>query len=229
MWEAIIGAGSKLLGGLLSSSSQEDIAARNIQNQIMFAQHGLSWRAADATAAQDKYGINRLTMLGAPSASFSNVTGDSGLGDAVGSAGESVGRGIGAATAEPSKADQLNEKLLEAKIANVNADTVRMMKAASDKQTILGTPGIPLPPSDPRGPVINLMQRARDPRTGEIVWIPSEKAASPLQTLAASPTNAALAGRSLSEGLIGLDRPGQAERNAYRDQHIPFEPYYTPF
>lgn len=230
---SLISGGLGLLGGIFGQNNQANIAAQNVAYQREFAQQGVTWRAEDATRAQNETGINRLALLGTPTNSFSNIVGDNSLGDAIGRAGQELGRAVTASTAQPSRADQLNEKLLEAKIANVNADTVRMTAAASKIATTMGVPGIPMPPPDPRGPVIPLMQRAWDPRTNEIVWIPSDKAASPLQTLAASPTNAALAGRGLTEGLTGWDASwgpspelnAAAARAASKAQYDP----YTPF
>lgn len=208
---SLVGAGTRLLGGILGQSSADKQAAANRQAQLDFAQHGVTWKAQDATAAQEATGINRLALLGVPTNSFSNVVGSTSLADSIGGAGQDLGRAIAAGTDKDSRAQQLNEKLFEAKIANVNADTIRLQAGASALMRNAaqpGTaPGIPLPPEDPRGPVIPLMQRARDPRTGEIVWIPSEKAASPLQTLAASPINAGLAGKTIGEVLSGESRP----------------------
>lgn len=206
----LLGAGisaiTKIFGGNADRKAAEQQAAANRQAQLDFAQHGVTWKAQDATQAQDATGINRLALLGVPTNSFSNVVGGDGGGAGISGAGQDIGRAIAAATSQQSRADQLNEKLLEAKIANVNADTVRMQAAASAIATKLGQPGtanVPFPTPDPRGPVIPLMQRARDPRTGEIVWIPSEKAASPLQTLAATPLNAALGGKSFGDIVFG--------------------------
>lgn len=209
MWpffSSLIGAGSSLLGGLFGRSTSEEIAQQNIQQQLNFAQHGVQWRVNDARAA----GINPLAALGISTPGFQNVVGDNSLGEGISKAGQDISRGVSALQDKATRMTDLEEKLVEAKIANVNADTTRMLasaSAAARSNPPGNPPGVPLPVPDPRGPVINLMQRARDPRTGEIVWIPSEKAASPLQTLAAAPTNAALAGRGLSEGLLGLDGP----------------------
>lgn len=238
---SIIGAGISAISKIFGGKSSDDAAAKqaeaNRQAQLDFAQHGVSWKAQDATDAQANTGINRLALLGVPTNSFSNTVGSTALGDSIGNAGQDIGRAVAAATAQPSREQQLNEKLLEAKVANVNADTVRMQAAASAIATKLGQPAtanVPLPPEDPRGPVIPLMQRARDPRSGEIVWIPSEKAASPLQTLAASPTNAALGARSLSEGLTGFgewspgpEMQGAAQRAASDMQYTPW--FNPPF
>jgi len=226
-----ISAGASYFGGQSTAAAQQKIAEENIAYQKDFARNALSWRAEDATDAQRATGINRLTLLGAPTSSFSNVVGASDAGAGLRDAGQNIGRAIAAASAIDERARELDAKLVQAKIDNVNADTTRMMAAASGA-AIVNQPGTPppMPTPDPRGPVINLMQRARDPRTGEIVWIPSEKAASPLQTLAASSTNAALAGRSLSEGLMGF--PGGSDswwpfrRDAWKgvdlDQYSPY-------
>jgi hypothetical protein len=192
----------------------------NIAAQREFAQNSVAWRVQDAINS----GINPLAALGMQGMSFSNVVApqstamadfkasrseaSGAMAAGLSAAGQNLDRAISALAPERVRAAQLENDLLEAKIANTNADTASTLGAASRTAVRMqpGTgPGIPLPPEDPRGPVINLMQRARDPRTGEIVWIPSEKAASPLQTLGATPTNAALAGRALTEGLVGFE------------------------
>lgn len=205
---ALIGGGANILGGLLGQQSAQRVAQQNIQAQQQFAQHGIQWKVEDARAA----GINPLAALGASTSSFSNIAGSNDLGAGVSAAGQNVARAALANQADAVKARDLEMKLLEAKIANVNSDTARTMAIASNLATTHGAagsaPGIPLPQADPRGPVIPLVQRAWDPRTNEVVWIPSEKAASPLQTLGAANINAALAGRSVSEGLAGFPGSG---------------------
>lgn len=200
---SLIGAGTSLLGGIFNRDAAAKTAQRNIDNQNYVNQTQLTFRAQDATNAEKATGINRLALLGVPTSSVSNVVGDTSFGDSIKSAGQDLGRAVAAATAQQSRADQLNEKLLEAKIANVNADTVRMTAAASQIATSLAQPAtaVPFPTPDPRGPVIQLYQRARDYRTGDIIDIPSEKAASPLQTIAASPINAAMAARTIGDAV----------------------------
>lgn len=232
----LISGGSSLLGSSMNAKAQQAIAAANIQNQINFAKNSLSWRAQDATEAQQATGINRLALLGVPTSSFSNVVGATDPGAGVREAGQDIGRAVAAASSIDQRRNELENKLLEAKIANVNADTTQQLARASDAARVNapGTPP-PMPREDPRGPIIPLMQRAQDPRTGEIIWIPSEKAASPLQTLAAMPTNAALAGRGASEGLLGFPGGGvnwgwpdwlPLRRDAWRgvdnSQYVPF-------
>lgn len=225
----LLGAGANLLGGFFNRSSAESIAQQNIQNQLAFAQHGVQWRVQDAQRA----GINPLAALGISTPGFQNVAGDSSFGEGIGKAGQDISRAISAYQDKNSRMAELEQKLAEAKIANVNADTARMLASASDAARAHppGTgPGVPLPQSDPRGPVIQLMQRAVDWRTGEVVDIPSDKAASPLQTLAATPTNAALAGYGAYRGLTGWDSGGinwlPLRRDAWRgvdsSQYAPF-------
>lgn len=233
---SIIGGASKIFGGLLgqSAGAKDAQAAQNLafQQSQMAQQNAIPNLVAGAKAA----GINPLAALGVSSPGFSAVVNpNSGeAGKAIGEAGQDISR---AALASFDKSKVLEEELLKAKIANVNADTVKLQATASGiARSVAPTgtmKGIPLPPEDPRGPVINLMQRARDPRTGEIVWIPSEKAASPLQTLAASPTNIALGARALSEGLIGFDTdgggvvPSASARRSLNPTSSDW--YYTPF
>ncbi|QCQ85084.1 DNA pilot protein [Blackfly microvirus SF02] len=235
---SLIGAGAKIFGGQQSASAAEKIAQENIANQRDVAQNRIQWTVQDA----EKAGINPLAALGNATQSYSNVVGSDALGSSIGDAGQSLGRAVAAMAPVKLRNAELENQLLEAKIKNMDSDTVSNMKAASDQVTKLGQPGtaVPFPTPDPRGAVINLMQRARDPRTGEIVWIPSKDAASPLQTLAALPTNAALAGRGASEGLIGFDggsdswmpfrgvtgAVGRAVQNYWRP---PSTDYYSPY
>lgn len=206
---ALIGAGSSLLGGIFNRNSAEEMQQRNLAQQLAFAQNRIQWTVNDAKAA----GINPLAALGNATQTYSNIAGDSSLGDSIASAGQNLSRSIAAGSDKETKLDQLNAKLVEAKIRNVDADTLQKTADASDRVRAVqpGDPpgvNVPFPPEDPRGPVIQLMQRARD-IDGNIVLIPSEKAASPLQTLAATPTNAALAARGTYNVLTGTPNPWQ--------------------
>lgn len=201
----LIGAGAKIFEGFMNRDSAKDAQQRAIDDANYRAQTQLTFRAQDATNAEAATGINRLALLGiSPGSGPSFSAGDTGMGSAVGEAGQNIGRAVASLADKKTRADELNEQLLEAKIANVNADTVRMTAIASKLATNLGQPGtgpgVPLPQEDPRGPVINMMQRARMPN-GEIVEIFSEKAASPMQTMGMTPLNAAIAARSLGGGV----------------------------
>jgi len=203
----LLGAGTSLLGGIFNRNSAEEMQQRNLQQQLAFAQNRIQWTVEDAKKA----GINPLAALGNATQTYSNIAGDSSLGDSISSAGQSLSRSIAAGSDRDDKLDQLNQKLIEAKIRNVDADTLEKTSAASARVTAQqpgDPPGalVPFPREDPRGPVINMFQRAMMP-DGSIVLIPSEKAASPLQTLAATPLNAALAAASTFSGVFGGSTP----------------------
>ncbi|UDN67849.1 DNA pilot protein [robinz microvirus RP_147] len=219
----LIGAGANLLGGIFNRQSQQDINNQNImaQNatnqanlnaQREFAQSGVQWRVNDARAA----GINPLAALGASTSSFSNLiaphadASDS-LGKGIAAGGQDLGRAIAAMAPVKLRAAELDNQLTEAKIRNLDREFTADSGNTSSIVTKLGQPGtgpgvnVPYPTPDPRGVVIPMLQRARMP-DGTIVEIPLEKAASPLQTLAATPTNAMLALRAAT-GNLGVPVP----------------------
>lgn len=57
---ALIGAGSSLLGGVMGNQATSQQNQANLQFQRQFAQHGISWKVADAKRA----GIHPLAALG---------------------------------------------------------------------------------------------------------------------------------------------------------------------
>ena len=137
---SLVGAAGSLLGGILGQNTQSDIAQQNLQFQEFEAAHGISQKVADAKAA----GINPLVALGASTFNPSAVTVGNALGEGVSSAGQDVGRAVSALMPnEKSRADQLNEELLQAKIDNVNADTTHQMFVNSQVAKNLGQPGTP--------------------------------------------------------------------------------------
>lgn len=196
----LIGAGASIFNGIENRSAAQSLNNQNIANQLMFARNRIQWTVADA----NKAGINPLAALGNATQTYSNVTGDTGLGDSVARSGQDIGRAVAALAPIKVRNAELENLLLEAKIRNFDSDTVANMKAASDIHKNLGQPGtppgvdVPFPRSDPRGPVEQLEQRFWD-RDGKLVTIPSVKAASPLQTLGALPTNALMAIRSAGD------------------------------
>lgn len=112
MLETLLGAGLKLVGGLMGQNQAKDAqeaanaqAAANIKSQYEFAQNAIQWKAADAAKA----GIHPLYALGASTTSFSPVSvgqvTSSPLGEALGSIGQDVTR---AASANRSPTERLN-------------------------------------------------------------------------------------------------------------------------
>lgn len=79
---AIAGLAGKGLDAWISSKN----AAKNIKYQKQFAQHGISWKVADAKAA----GLHPLAALGANTTSFSPVS----VGSNFGEAGQDISRAI---------------------------------------------------------------------------------------------------------------------------------------
>lgn len=138
--DTLFGGGLSILGGLLGQKNQQSLAAQNLQNQMMFAQKGLQWRAADATAAQNATGINRLTLLGAPTASFQSLAGSSDLAEGVRGAGNIVGEGDLLGGGE-SETDKLNKELIRAKIDATKADITHQQLINSKLATDVVAPG----------------------------------------------------------------------------------------
>lgn len=104
---AMIGAAGNLIGGLINSGNVADanrrtaeIAQRNFDMQNESLHHGLQLRAEDAIDAYHRTGIHPLTMLGVNPASASvvgaNFAADNSLGNAVGNAGQELGRAVSA-------------------------------------------------------------------------------------------------------------------------------------
>lgn len=89
---ALIGAAGSILGGAISGEGQRKAASMNADLQREFAQHGISWRVADAKRS----GIHPLAALGAQlhQAQPSYVGGsDYGLTNAGQYAGQAIARG----------------------------------------------------------------------------------------------------------------------------------------
>lgn len=128
MLGSLISGGLGLLGGLFSDNSQAKANAENIKYQKQFAQEGIQWRVADA----EKAGVHPLYALGAQTTSFSpSVVGSSGVGTALASAGQDIGRAVAAkySTDEFTKTTQaltlqrmgLENDLLASQIRKINA------------------------------------------------------------------------------------------------------------
>lgn len=190
---SLVGAGSSLLGGLMGSNAADKQAEANNQMQLDFAQNGLSWKAGDATRAQAATGINRLALLGAPTSSYSNVVGGDGGGSAMSGAGQDIGRAIAALAPGANRKADLQNKLLEAQIANVNSDTVRNQASAS--RQVVSAPSAPTP----------LYTNYRTPE-GDTVTLPSREASSSLQNGASYLSDAAIMGDMTLRNL-GLRHP----------------------
>lgn len=101
--DAMLSAGTTLLGGFLNRSETAKNNQRQLENaeanralQLKFAQEGIRWKVNDAKDA----GIHPLYALGAQTTSFSPVslgtTADTSLGSAMASAGQDLSRSMNA-------------------------------------------------------------------------------------------------------------------------------------
>lgn len=102
---ALIGAGSSLLGGLLSNRANRRTVAANAQAQREFAQQGVRWKVEDARAA----GIHPLYALGAQTHSFSPIAVSDSMGPALASAGQDIGRAVQATRTQEERTDRLGD------------------------------------------------------------------------------------------------------------------------
>lgn len=117
---ALIGGASSLLGGLFSSKSNLKATKAQIEAQREFAQHGVTWRVADARQA----GLHPLAALGMQPANFSPVVIPDSMGPAIAEAGQNIGRAV-QATSVPklTEIDQLQAEYLRAQIREADART----------------------------------------------------------------------------------------------------------
>lgn len=204
---SLIGAGANLLGGLFNRQSSQDIAAQNIANQRLFAQNAIQWRVADARAA----GINPLAALGAQTSSFSNVVGDTGLGNSIGAAGQDIGRAVNAMSPDAAKMKQLEMRLAELKVQNAEQDIVHNQLLNSKLARDLASPGsgpgvtvrgVPLPRPSPF--TVNTLPLTQDYRGshGERITLPSAEASQALQNLASTPGGMVVAAELLRRNSV---------------------------
>lgn len=109
---SMISAGANLISGFLGSSAASkaqaqnaEIARRNMDNQIDFAQRGIRWKVEDAKKA----GIHPIYALGAPTTSFSPVnfsaTADNSWANAASAMGQDISRAVNATRTAPERVD----------------------------------------------------------------------------------------------------------------------------
>lgn len=136
----VFGAIAQTVGGLINrqearqtrlSNEKQGEVARHLREQDIayqreFAQHGIRWRVEDAKAA----GLHPLSALGAAGASYTpgpipivSSVPDTSLGDAIGRAGQDLGRAISASQNEQERRTRdLQIKLLETQVDRNSAE-----------------------------------------------------------------------------------------------------------
>lgn len=182
--EALIGAASSALGGLLGNKSAKEAnqaAERNAQKQYEqqkeFAQSGIQWKVADA----EKAGIHPLYAMGANTVSYApqSIGSTPSNFDFVGQAGQNIGRAIDATRSNPAKQNALALTASKIQLEGLQLDNeIKKAQLASTIATAnpfgRATPGLPgtgttsfmdgqgnTPQSDPIPP---LMHSARQPQ-----------------------------------------------------------------
>jgi len=156
---SVLGAAASLAGGLVGGGSSRQAneraateAAHNRQAQLLTAQHGISWRAADAMNAYKSTGIHPLALLGVQGPTYSPVSTaftTSPVGEAIGRAGQEISRGIHAtadrdlraaalgmqevALKQAAERGGLENELLRIKIASERALLAQQTKPAMPK------------------------------------------------------------------------------------------------
>lgn len=117
----IVSAGASLLGGFLGNKSREKVADQNAELQKEFAQHGISWKVADAKRA----GIHPLYALGNNGIAFqpTHAFGDD-LATGLAAAGQDIGRAIDSTR---TSSDRIKARLdaLAVENAELNNDLLR--------------------------------------------------------------------------------------------------------
>lgn len=164
MLDALISAGSNIIGGIMGSRAQD----KNIKLQKEFAQHGIRWKVEDAKAA----GLHPLAALGAQTSSFSPVSVGTDLSSGIAAAGGDISRAINATRSSGERIDAytktlrdlqlqragLENQLLASQIAKVNqAGTPPPLPGAGDRFLVEGQANSPLVSTGP------LTRMASDP------------------------------------------------------------------
>lgn len=158
MLDALISAGSKLLGGFLSDKATEKNNAANLafqreqldRNEALqreFANSGIQWKVQDA----EKAGVHPLYALGANTTSFSPISMSAssdpktGLGNALSDMGQDVSRAIRATSSAEDRAYNDTMKRLNLRKASLENDLLASQIAKNSGAQI--GPALPTGPS----------------------------------------------------------------------------------
>lgn len=149
MWEALIGAGTKLLGGWMNQNATENANAANLAQQQTAAayQHeantkNIQWKVADAKAA----GLHPLAALGVqPASGYSVGVGQSAntsMGDAVSGMGQDISRAITASRTQQQRAEAYDQSVRALDIENKSLQN-EWMKTRIAQAKASSPPAIP--------------------------------------------------------------------------------------
>lgn len=146
---AIIAAGSRLVGGLFNNNAQK--SAQNAANasadadrafQKEFAQHGISWKVADAKAA----GLSPLAALGTNTPFYSPVNqsfnANTSIGDTFADMGQDISRAL---MAKASNEERIKSQMAELMIERGNLENSILRSKLAKLNSAQIPPGNPAP------------------------------------------------------------------------------------
>lgn len=202
----ILGAGAAIAGSLIGGKMSADATSAANENnaalQREFAQHGLSWRVADARRA----GIHPLAALGAniQGASPSYVVGDS---SHPAQMGQDISRAVTASWSPSERAQGMASFAgLQARNLKLQGDLLAEQIAASKAARLnTGGPGVPIGPDT---------QLVRDP-AGKVYSVPSEAFAQASQGMMMPGIEWYWRNRLINPLMDAVSR--MSERRAYRE------------
>lgn len=134
-----IAAGTKLLGGLMGSAEANKAAQRDWDNQKLVLKNQIYWKAQDAIRA----GLHPLAGLGVNPASGPAPTQVGGMGDAMASMGQDIGR---AAEAMMTPEDKAGSRMLQLQVEGqtLNNELLKTQIASQRMRNMQqATPGVP--------------------------------------------------------------------------------------
>lgn len=139
---SLISAGANLLGGLFGSNSAEKATRAQLAAQKEFAQHGVRWRVEDAKAA----GLHPLYALGANVPSYSPVSVQDPMGEAISQAGQNIGRAVSSSMTSHER--MMADLAVQQAKANLRETDARIGVLQSEdfrnRVEAFGTPSFPL-------------------------------------------------------------------------------------
>lgn len=151
MWETLINAATKLIGGSMSQNAQENANAQNqaqwqtsMAYQDLANKNNIQWKVADAKAA----GLHPLAALGVSPAggpvSGVGAVPETGMGDAISSLGSDISRAVSASRTQQQRAEAYDNSMrsLSLETASLRNDLLRSQIARLNQQNNPALPAL---------------------------------------------------------------------------------------
>lgn len=152
-----------------TANAQRD---QDYERQLHFAQNGIQWRAADAKAA----GIHPLYALGANTSTFSpsavsvgapSIQADTGMGSAVASMGQDIGRAINATRTNGQREDAFNNTVKALTVQKLGLEN-DLLASQIKRMQVNGNPAFPGSVSPDDNLMIAGVPIKKDPLTSDM-------------------------------------------------------------